>query len=240
MSQFPSAQHLSSWAGICPGNNRSAGKSKSSKIKKGNKFLLAALVEAGWAARTKESTFPRKFHRWMGKLRKAKANVAIAHSLLELIYAILQDHRPYREPEPGVIHAMEKAKLVRHHAKRPRQLGADETLVQETIARMNQADACSGIAAAEGNPQDVPGKGLPGCAWISGSPGPEAGIFSCHRSSGRKSFVGTAYNKTQKNIGEEYSATAAIAVGKEHFRGKRRGVNPKSETESSVTAFPEG
>jgi transposase len=150
MSQFPSAKHLSSWAGICPGNNRSAGKSKSSKIKKGNKFLLAALVQAGWAAaRTKESLFQRKFHRWMGRLGKAKANVAIAHSLLELIYAILTSNRPYQEPEPGVIHATEKAKLVRHHAKRLRQLGADEKLVEEMIARMNQAEACSAAKAEQ-------------------------------------------------------------------------------------------
>lgn len=158
MNQFPSAKHLSSWAGICPGNNRSAGKSKSSRIKKGNKFLLAALVQAGWAAaRTKESIFQRKFHRWMGRLGKAKANVAIAHSLLELIYTILRDGRPYQEPEPEVIHATEKAKLVRHHAKRLRQLGADEKLVEEMIARMNQADACSAAKAEQASapPQNV-------------------------------------------------------------------------------------
>jgi transposase len=148
MNQFPSAKHLSSWAGISPGNNRSAGKSKKSRIKKGNKFLLAALVQAGWAAaRTKDSIFQRKFHRWMGRLGKAKANVAIAHSLLELVYAILKENRPYQEPDPGVTHATEKAKLVRHHAKRLRQLGADEKLVEEMILRLNQADADSAAQA---------------------------------------------------------------------------------------------
>lgn len=148
MNQFPSAKHLSSWAGICPGNNRSAGKNKKSRIKKGNKFLLAALVQAGWAAaRTKDSIFQRKFHRWMGRLGKAKANVAIAHSLLELVYAILKENRPYQEPDPGVMHATEKAKLVRHHAKRLRQLGADEKLVEEMVSRLNQADASSAAQA---------------------------------------------------------------------------------------------
>ncbi len=58
MGQFETAKHLCNWSGICPGNNRSAGKSKHSHIKKGNKFLLAALAEAGWAAaRKRDSTF---------------------------------------------------------------------------------------------------------------------------------------------------------------------------------------
>lgn len=144
MNQFPSAKHLSKWAGICPGNNRSAGKKKSSRIKVGNKFLLAALVQAGWAAaRKKDSIFQRKFHRWQGKLGEAKANIAIAHSLLELVYAMLKENLPYQEPDPAVMHATEKAKLIRHHAKRLRQLGADEKLVEEMISRIHQADACS-------------------------------------------------------------------------------------------------
>jgi transposase len=144
MSQFESAKHLSHWAGICPGNNRSAGKSKHSRIKKGNKFLLAALVQAAWAAaRKRDSIFQRKFHRWMHRLGEAKANIAMAHSLLELVYAMLKTGRPYQEPDPGELHAMEKAKLVRHHAKRLRQLGADEKLVEEMIAKLNQPEACS-------------------------------------------------------------------------------------------------
>jgi transposase len=64
VSQFDSAKKLCNWAGICPGNNRSAGKKKHSRIKKGNKFLMAALVQASWAAaRKRDSIFQRKFHR---------------------------------------------------------------------------------------------------------------------------------------------------------------------------------
>jgi len=66
MTQFPTADQLCHWAGICPGNNRSAGKSKSSHIRKANKFLLAGLVESSWGAVRKEgSTFQRKFRRWI-------------------------------------------------------------------------------------------------------------------------------------------------------------------------------
>jgi transposase len=145
ISQFERAGSLSSWAGICPGNNRSAGKSKHSRIKKGNKFLLAALVQAAWAAaRKRDSIFQRKFHRWMGRLGEAKANVALAHNMLELIYVILKTGRPYQEPDPQKMHEREKAKLVRHHAKRLRQLGADDVLIGELVTRLNQPlDTCA-------------------------------------------------------------------------------------------------
>ena len=138
MSQFQSAKHLCSWAGICPGNNQSAGKSKPTRIKKGNRFLLATLVEAGWAAaRQRDSIFQRKFHRWVRTLGEAKASIAIAHSLLELVYAMLKNRRPYEEPDPTQLHEMERAKLVRLQAKRLRQLGADDELVDQVVARLS-------------------------------------------------------------------------------------------------------
>ena len=143
MSQFESAKHLCNWAGICPGNNRSAGKSKSSRIKKANRFLLAALIQAAWAAaRKNHSSFQRKFRRWINRLGEAKANVAIAHSLLETIHAILKTRLPYQEREPAQLHEKEKAKLVRHHAKRLRELGADEKLVAAMMEQIQQ-QACS-------------------------------------------------------------------------------------------------
>jgi transposase len=140
MSQFPSAKHLCHWAGICPGNNRSARKQKHGHIQKANKFLMAALVQGAWAAaRKRDSLFQRKFHRWMNRLGPAKANVALAHSLLTLVYAMLKEGRPYQEPEPAQIHELERAKLVRHHTNRLGQLGADPALISELLARLNTA-----------------------------------------------------------------------------------------------------
>lgn len=142
MSQFPSAKHLASWAGICSGNNRSAGKSKRGRIKKASKFLMAALLQAGWAAaRKRGSAFQRRFHRWVKRLGERKANVAIAHSLLETIYVLLRDGLPYQEPDPRAMHETEKAKLVRHHAKRLRQLGADEKLIAQLIDQISEQPA---------------------------------------------------------------------------------------------------
>jgi transposase len=144
MSPFETAKKLSAWAGISPGNNRSAGKQKSSRIKKGNKFLLAALVQAAWAAaRKRDSIFQRKFHRWVKRLGEAKANVAIAHSLLQVVYALLKQGRPYQEPDPQQMHALEKTKLARHHASRLRKLGADETLVAQLLTQLNRVSVCS-------------------------------------------------------------------------------------------------
>jgi len=140
MTHFPSGKQLCSWAGICPGNNRSAGKSKHGRVKKGSRFLLAALVQAGWAAgQQRDSAFRRRFHRWRGKLGEAKANLAIAHSLLRVIYVLLKERRAYREPDPSAMHQLERTKLVRHHTRRLRQLGANESLIEELIAQLNDS-----------------------------------------------------------------------------------------------------
>ena len=138
MNQFESAKNFCSWSGICPGNNKSAGKSKHSHIKKGNKFLLAELVEAGWAAAQKrDSMFQRKFHRWMKRLGKQKTNVAIARSRLTVAYMVLKEDRPHEKADPKQMHEMEKAKLIRHHSKRLRQPGADEDLINQMVGKFN-------------------------------------------------------------------------------------------------------
>ena len=102
MKAFPTAGALCSWAGICPGNNRSAGKSHNAHIKKANLFLLVGLVEASWgAARTQQTKFQTQFQRWSRNLGKKKTVIAICHSLLRTIYAMLRDQQPYRDPAPG-------------------------------------------------------------------------------------------------------------------------------------------
>jgi hypothetical protein len=92
----------------------------------------------------------------MRRLGEAKANVALAHSLLELTYAILKQRRPYAEPDPQQMHAIEKTKLVRHHARRLQQFGADQTLVAELIAGLHTAEACSGPENKQTSTQQPP------------------------------------------------------------------------------------
>jgi transposase len=139
MSMFPSSGQLCSWGGICPSNNRSAGKSKTAHIKKANKFLLVALVEASWgAARTGETKFEAQFQRWTRNLGRKKAVIAVCHSLLRTIHAMLRDHQPYREPDPMAAAARDREKRIRHHAKQLRELGMDtqtcDQLIEQLIA----------------------------------------------------------------------------------------------------------
>jgi len=91
MSRFPTARHLASWAGMCPGNNESAGKHRSGKTRKGNRYLQAALVEAAQAAfRKKESYLATQGHRLAARRGKKKAVVAVGHTLLVIVYHLLK------------------------------------------------------------------------------------------------------------------------------------------------------
>lgn len=101
MTVFPSEHHLASWAGMCPGNNESAGKHKSGKTRKGDRWLRTALVEAAAAAiRTKDSALGARYRRVMRHRGHKKAVVAVAHAMLRAVYHILADGTPYRDPGP--------------------------------------------------------------------------------------------------------------------------------------------
>src|SRR6266496_1774734 len=98
MTRFPSDKHLSSWAGMCPGNNESAGKRKSGKTTKGSNYLRAALTQAGWAAsHTKNTYLAAQYKKLARRIGKKKSLVAVGHSILVIAYHILKHQASYHE-----------------------------------------------------------------------------------------------------------------------------------------------
>jgi transposase len=127
MTTFPSVKHLSSWAGLCPGNNRSAGKNKSSHTTGGNPWLRSSLVECSWAATVKRNCFLReKFWRIVTKTRdhkKGPALIAVAHTLLQLIFQVLSTGKPYVERGMPPLDERQRNRIIRHHVRRLGKLG---------------------------------------------------------------------------------------------------------------------
>jgi transposase len=98
MTPFPTASHLSSWAGLCPGNNQSGGRRRPEKTTKGSQWLRTTLVQVAWAAsRTKETVFSACYQRWARRLGKKKALVALAHKILVVIYHVVKEGTTYQE-----------------------------------------------------------------------------------------------------------------------------------------------
>ena len=98
MSRFPSEAHLISWACICPRNDESAGKRRSTRIRKGSPWLKSTLVQCAWtAARTKGSYLQAQFHRIRSRRGPKKAIIAVAASMLSAIYHMLKDGTMYQD-----------------------------------------------------------------------------------------------------------------------------------------------
>jgi transposase len=98
MSRFPSARHLASWAGMCPGNHESAGKRLSGKTRRGSPWLRAALVEAAHAAtHAKDSYLAAQYQRLALRRGGKKATIAVGHTLLVIIYHVLSEDKDYQE-----------------------------------------------------------------------------------------------------------------------------------------------
>jgi transposase len=129
MSRFPSARHLASWAGICPGNNESAGKRLTGRTRKGSPWLRTALVEAAQAAaRCKDCYLSAQFHRLTIRRGGKKAIVALAHTLLVIVYHVLSEETDYQELGGNYFDQRDRQAIQKQLVRRLEKLGYDVTL----------------------------------------------------------------------------------------------------------------
>ncbi|HKB38071.1 MAG TPA: IS110 family transposase [Gemmataceae bacterium] len=129
MEQFPTAAHLASWAGLCPGNNESAGKRRSGRTTKGSRWLRQALTQAAWAAsHTKDTYLAAQFRRLAARRGKKRALVAVGHTLLVIIYHLLKGGGTYQELGGDFLERLEPERLTRQLVRRLEKLGHQVTL----------------------------------------------------------------------------------------------------------------
>jgi transposase len=114
MRQFPTARHLASWAGLCPGTHESAGKRRAVRTGKGNRWLRGALIEAALAAiNVRDGALAARYHRLRPRCGHKKAIVAVAHKILTTAYVLLADGRTYHELGAGYYDAQRKDRDIR-------------------------------------------------------------------------------------------------------------------------------
>lgn len=129
MHHWPNAKAFAAWAKICPGNNQSAGKRRSSSIGRGNQSLRGALVEAAQSAiRVKDSYFAALFHRLKARRGGKRALIAVAHAILVVIYHMLRDGTVYRDMGSDYFDRLDREAIVRRSVRRLENLGYEVTL----------------------------------------------------------------------------------------------------------------
>ena len=129
MKKFSDAQHLASWAGLCPGSHESAGKRKSGKIRKGSLWLRRCLCQGAWAVSTKKNNYLSALYRRLAARRGSKrATIAVAHKLLVIAYYILRDGTCYSDLGADYFDRLNPEGLRRRLTKRLEGLGFKVTL----------------------------------------------------------------------------------------------------------------
>lgn len=134
MDQFPSAAHLASWAGVCPGNNESAGKRLSGKARNGNVWLRRNLCQAAWAASHSKNTYlSAQFRRLAARKGKKRALVAVGHTILVIVFQMLKNHQPYRDLGADYFDRHNGEQIKRSLIRRLERLGLQVTVQNPTI-----------------------------------------------------------------------------------------------------------
>jgi len=132
MDQFKDAAHLAAWAGLCPGSNQSAGKIKSSRIRKGNKHLKVTMTQAAWAAaKTKRTYLGAKYRALALRRGKKRAIIAVGRKTLIICYHMLKHNIPFHELGVDFLDKMEPERKAKYHEKRLEELGYHVTITKK-------------------------------------------------------------------------------------------------------------
>lgn len=123
MTRFRTARHLASWAGLCPGNDESAGKRRSGRTRKGSPWLRAGLVDAAHAAARTQTYLAAQYRRLAARRGSKRAAVAVAHSLIVIAYHVLRDQRTYCDLGPNWFDQVDRDHVRRRLVKRLEALG---------------------------------------------------------------------------------------------------------------------
>jgi transposase len=135
MSRYRTAGHLASWAGVCPGNDQTAGKQRSGRMRKGNRWLRGGLIEAAHAAaRTKDTALAAQYQRLKARRGPKRASAAVAHSILISAYYLLRDGTTYRELGANYYDERNRQHVERRAVRRLEGLGYDVTLTPKAPA----------------------------------------------------------------------------------------------------------
>lgn len=129
MDQFPSARHLVSWAGLCPGNHQSAGKRLSGKTRKANPWLKGLMTQIAWAAsHTKNTYLSQQYRRLVVKRGKRRALLAVANAVLTIVWHLEKHQTLYRELGPDYFDRLKGEQTQRYHVKRLEKMGFKVTI----------------------------------------------------------------------------------------------------------------
>jgi transposase len=128
MTRFVTPARLSSWAGVCPGNNESAGKRKSGKVRRGNRHLKRILIECAWATRKTNSFLGRTFRRLEARIGGKKAAVAVGHKILVIIFHLLNEGTVYNDGKYDHLSPKEEARQQKRAIETLRRLGFEVAL----------------------------------------------------------------------------------------------------------------
>lgn len=134
MNQFKDASHLSAWAGMCPGNNQSAGIIKSSRIRKGNKHLKTTMTQIAWAiSRTKQTYLGAKYRALAFRRGKKRAIIAVGRKALIICYHMLRDSLYFCELGVDFLDNLEPERKAKYHEKRLGELGYHVVITKKAI-----------------------------------------------------------------------------------------------------------